>query len=1018
MRQAYDRGISRQTMSRYQAHAEWEHYQPPIQEFPNSQDVRLGTKLSIPTSNRPDNMRPIPSRELYKLFINGIHSDTTENGLRHIFSNYGNPISIKLFRTNNNLHQPIAFVEFESQYEADNAIVALDGKPPLNWEVVYANRRLSGKIPHGDQDLVSLAIASVVGRQNGVVQAVGATTKSFYSRQSPCSIEMESSLGIMHRKSVSPDMHVQCHLCHVCGKQASFVCTVCKVRYCSSGCQSRDWPTHQLVCKPPPALLQEFPRSGVSLKGVVSKPFHGSPDISSPLPQNERPLVATCDDQIYSNNYCLGHRENNDTFEVTSPDLYLIKRTHPLDQAETSMPLTPELSVAVHRNLDGRQETTNSVAAINMMDAIKSLSINKEHGRPESNGHSINQQPSSQPRSPSANYKSDETSHAGTSQSNHDTPKNYLENGFAQNNSPVVANKLQCDFESSPVVTSHSFCSGNDSPKTAPVSPSCKVSQTRSSEAIKVYAKKFVSTQLKQQFDDSSEVNVCSAKSPDEFYVQFYRYRKMLEEIMASVASSAPNSDPLVNPVEGLPCLALFPEDRCWYRAEILKILPDGIGIRYVDFGNTILMPNTLEHLRMMEHSLAQHPFCAVKVKLANVLPVSGITWNSDVKKKFKELVENKPFLMDFVQMDADHMCVRLKNQDRSDFLSSLIQDKFVKSVEVLDELDQFSPAIEIPLPTPSRETVADVLKPSVVCSQVLEENGVFESKDQLENTEKKSISCVPKTLMKKNFPLTEAEFVKTSDRMEPNITENGLALYDIIENPQEPSENNVPKVSPSQLTEVGAFGFNPASLPSEGKISEDDTSDEFFYDDGPFLDLPEKESFQALIIKAEDPQLITLRVENNEISMKLTKLQEEIALYANGVACGYHPKLNEICVARFPGGRWYRAVCLNVIHDRQPTGTRYLCNQVDFGELNILDASKIRRAKKWMIDLLPYLAQQAVLEGTDSMEQMEPKLVERFAKILPENSVVDVNVVNRVDMSYVVRIPKVNATLSFERLL
>ncbi|KAK4029058.1 hypothetical protein OUZ56_022070 [Daphnia magna] len=1016
MRQAYDRGISRQTMSRYQAHGEWEHYQPPIQEFPNSQDVRLGTKLCIPTSNLPYNMRP--SRELYKLFINGIHSDTTENGLRHIFSNYGNPISIKLFRTNNNLHQPIAFVEFESQYEADNAIVALDGKPPLNWEVVYANRRLSGKIPHGDQDSVSLAIASVVGRQNGVVQAVGATTKSFYSRQSPCSIETESSLGIMHRKSVSPDMHVQCHLCHVCGKQASFVCTVCKVRYCSSGCQSRDWPTHQPVCKPPPALLQEFPRSGVSLKGVVSKPFHGSPDISSPLPQNERPLVATCDDQIYSNNYCLGHRENNDTFEVTSPDLYLIKRTHPLDQAETSMPLTPELSVAVHRNLDGRQETTNSVAAINMMDAIKSLSINKEHGRPESNGHSIDQQPSSQPRSPSANYKSDETSHAGTSQSNHDTPKNYLENGFAQDNSPVVANKLQCDFESSPVVTSHSFCSGNDSPKTAPVSPSCKVSQTRSSEAIKVYAKKFVSTQLKQQFDDPSEVNVCSAKSPDEFYVQFYRYRKMLEEIMASVASSAPNSDPLVNPVEGLPCLALFPEDRCWYRAEILKILPDGIGIRYVDFGNTILMPNTLEHLRMMEHSLAQHPFCAVKVKLANVLPVSGITWNSDVKKKFKELVENKPFLMDFVQMDADDMCVRLKNQDRSDFLSSLIQDKFVKSVEVLDELDQFSPAIEIPLPTPSRETVADVLKPSVVCSQVLEENGVFESKDQLENTEKKSISCVPKTLMKKNFPLTEAEFVKTSDRMEPYITENGLALYDIIENPQEPSENNVPKVSPSQLTEVGAFGFNPASLPSEGKISEDDTSDEFFYDDGPFLDLPEKESFQALIIKAEDPQLITLRVENNEISMKLTKLQEEIALYANGVACGYHPKLNEICVARFPGGRWYRAVCLNVIHDRQPTGTRYLCNQVDFGELNILDASKIRRAKKWMIDLLPYLAQQAVLEGTDSMEQMEPKLVERFAKILPENSVVDVNVVNRVDMSYVVRIPKVNATLSFERLL
>ncbi|KAI9559574.1 hypothetical protein GHT06_013579 [Daphnia sinensis] len=1016
MRQAYDRGITKQTMSRYQAHGEWELYKAQIQEFHKSEDVRLGRKLCLPSSNLQYAMSP--TRELYKLFVNGIHSDMTENGLRHVFSNYGNPISIKLFRTNNNLHQPIAFVEFESQYEADNAIVALDGKPPLNWEVVYANRRLGEKLLHGEQDLVSLAVATVVRRQTDLVQGIGAGMKPSCFGQSPCSFETDSSSGIMHRRSVSPDMHLQYRFCHVCGKSASFVCTVCKIRYCSLGCQSRDWPTHQPICKPLPALLQEIPHGGVSLKGVVSKPFHGYPDISSPLPQTERPSIATRDDQSDSNNYS-AHFQNNGTFEVTSPDLYLIKSTHPLDRAEISLAPTAEVSVAVHRNQDGRQERTNSVAAVNMVDAIKSLSINKEYGRPESNWHSIDQQPSSQPCPPSSNWKRDETYHAETSQSNHVTSKNYLKNDFAQNHSPVVSNKPECDFESSPVITSRSFRSGNHSPNTAPESPSYELSQTRSSEAIKIYAKKFISTQLKQQLDDPNEVNVCSAKSPDEFYVQFYRYRKLLEEIMASVTTSATNSDPLVNPVEGLPCLAIFPEDRCWYRAEILKIMPDGIGIRYVDFGNTILMPNNSEHLRMMEQSLAQHPFCAVKVKLANVLPVSGITWNSFVKKKFKELVENKPFLMYFVKMDADVMCVRLKNPDGSDCLSPLIEEKLIKKamVEVSDELDQISPAVEIPLQTPSRETVTDVLKASVVCSQVLEENVAFESNDRLENTEKEIVSCLPTTLTEKNMPLSEAKCVETCDRKESYINKNGSALYKIKENLQELSENNISEVSISQI-EVETDGSNPASLPSEGKISEDSTSDEFLYDDGPFLDLPEKGSFQALIIKAEDPQFIILRVENSEISMKLTKLQEEIALHANSIACDYHPKLNEVCIARFPGGRWYRAVCLNVILDRQSTGTRYLCNQVDFGDMCILDASKIRRAKKWMIDLLPYLAQHAILEGTDSMEQMEPKLVERFVKILPENSIVDVNVVNRVDTSYVVRIPKVNATLSFERLV
>jgi hypothetical protein len=39
----------------------------------------------------------------------------------------------------------------------------------------------------------------------------------------------------------------------------------------------------------------------------------------------------------------------------------------------------------------------------------------------------------------------------------------------------------------------------------------------------------------------------------------------MLQEVMKNVEMSFPNSDPLVDPVEGLPCVAVFPEDRIWY---------------------------------------------------------------------------------------------------------------------------------------------------------------------------------------------------------------------------------------------------------------------------------------------------------------------------------------------------------------------------------------------------------------------------------------------------------------------
>lgn len=144
--------------------------------------------------------------------------------------------------------------------------------------------------------------------------------------------------------------------------------------------------------------------------------------------------------------------------------------------------------------------------------------------------------------------------------------------------------------------------------------------------------------------------------------------------------------------------------------------------------------------------------------------------------------------------------------------------------------------------------------------------------------------------------------------------------------------------------------------------------------------------------------------------------IQEELEAYATAIVRGYGPKLNEICIARYPDGKWYRSACIDEIAD--PAGKRYMCIQVDYGETHIVDVDDIRRIPKRLIDSLPYQAQHTILEGTESMEEVKTELSTRLGELLPNNSQVTVSVVSRVEMAYVVRIPEISAILSSEGLL
>ena len=75
---------------------------------------------------------------------------------------------------------------------------------------------------------------------------------------------------------------------------------------------------------------------------------------------------------------------------------------------------------------------------------------------------------------------------------------------------------------------------------------------------------------------------------------------------------------------------------------------------------------------------------------------------------------------------------------------------------------------------------------------------------------------------------------------------------------------------------------------------------------------------------------------------------------------------MNEICIARFPDGKWYRAACVNVTPEA--AGNQYTFLQADFGHISVIDVDFIRRIPKRFVEFLPFQSFQCILEGTEAI--------------------------------------------------
>ena len=131
----------------------------------------------------------------------------------------------------------------------------------------------------------------------------------------------------------------------------------------------------------------------------------------------------------------------------------------------------------------------------------------------------------------------------------------------------------------------------------------------------------------------------------------------------------------------GYPVIAVFPEDRALYRAEIIEVNANRNHIvQYVDFGNRA----TLDQRNMfpVEKKYMTLPKQAIKCSLKNVIPANGKSWSN---MNYNEV---------YKYFDADELeCTYHEEKDEKHFVSLSNNGTDVAGSLVAEKLAQFSVA-------------------------------------------------------------------------------------------------------------------------------------------------------------------------------------------------------------------------------------------------------------------------------------------------------------------------------------
>ena len=181
------------------------------------------------------------------------------------------------------------------------------------------------------------------------------------------------------------------------------------------------------------------------------------------------------------------------------------------------------------------------------------------------------------------------------------------------------------------------------------------------------------------------EVYVTSCTSPSSFVCQLSEDSDALDSIttlLAKLYSTERESKSYIlksPPKEGDLVVALFSQDKEWYRAVVHKLSDDmtSCQVLFVDYANSEAVP--VENLRAADPSLAIHPPLAFQCFLSGIEAQSG---DQDERKtaaagEFMKLVDNKGCTLEVLTVDSDgHYGVVLTTSSGVNIGSSLIAAK------------------------------------------------------------------------------------------------------------------------------------------------------------------------------------------------------------------------------------------------------------------------------------------------------------------------------------------------------
>ncbi|XP_058016771.1 tudor and KH domain-containing protein [Ahaetulla prasina] len=139
---------------------------------------------------------------------------------------------------------------------------------------------------------------------------------------------------------------------------------------------------------------------------------------------------------------------------------------------------------------------------------------------------------------------------------------------------------------------------------------------------------------------DHLEVYVSASENPSHFWIQIIGVKALhLDKLIQEMTKYYEDNDDgeLESVQVGDIVATYYPEDRSWYRAEVLGTLDNGnLDIYYVDFGDNGEV--SLEKLRLLRSDFLGLPFQAIECSLAGVAPTSGPRWEEAALDEFDRL--------------------------------------------------------------------------------------------------------------------------------------------------------------------------------------------------------------------------------------------------------------------------------------------------------------------------------------------------------------------------------------------